>query len=413
MHHPERLMLRQLWRRFGWLDRVFLAVVVVSLIGWVWRRSEPVSSFPIVLLASLFGWLLYRIPIRQASQLPREVKPEERLKAETDARQTLATILGGVALLAGLYFTASQLRDQRQQASAQLALAGEGQITDQYIRAVEQLGTVDDTHLSARIGAILALERIATTSKKDHGPIMELLASFIRQRSAPVPRPPRLWTPAPEEIQIATKVIGRRQIADSGPARLDLSGAYLAETDLSGAHLEFVLLRGAVLYKANLTDAHLCGADLSDAELSGTNLTRTDLTLTNLTNASVAGLTNRLNNWDPPKWTMKDTKFDGSRLELLKDLPADRMKEFWLALGQVSSVSLTGIPVIAEQLAPELVTKHQARRLLAFEVPIGTLGYDQSAVKQWRADVRRAFVGPFPDACPSEGSAAWLAEAPS
>jgi hypothetical protein len=60
---------------------------------------------------------------------------------------TTAQILGGTALLSGLYFTWRTLHVNR-----------EGQITERFTRAIDQLG---DQRLEIRLGGIYALERIA------------------------------------------------------------------------------------------------------------------------------------------------------------------------------------------------------------------------------------------------------------
>jgi hypothetical protein len=52
------------------------------------------------------------------------------------------------------------------------SLARQGQVTDRYTKAIEQLGS---DKLEVRIGGIYALERIAHDSPRDHPTIMEVL----------------------------------------------------------------------------------------------------------------------------------------------------------------------------------------------------------------------------------------------
>ena len=76
----------------------------------------------------------------------------------------LAQILGGTALLSGLYFTWRTLQVNR-----------EGQITARFTRAIDQLGATDEEGnklFEIRLGGIYALERIARESEEDHWPIM-------------------------------------------------------------------------------------------------------------------------------------------------------------------------------------------------------------------------------------------------
>src|SRR5215471_21690303 len=75
------------------------------------------------------------------------------------------------------------------------ALALQGQVTDRYSKAIEQLGS---EKLDVRIGGIYALERIARDSVRDHPTVMEVLAAFIRDHSHEQwPKPERDTDPAP------------------------------------------------------------------------------------------------------------------------------------------------------------------------------------------------------------------------
>ena len=56
----------------------------------------------------------------------------------------------------------------------------QGQVTDRYTKAIEQLGS---DKLDVRIGGIYALERIARDSARDHPTVMEVLTAFIREHS--------------------------------------------------------------------------------------------------------------------------------------------------------------------------------------------------------------------------------------
>src|SRR5262249_38284249 len=105
---------------------------------------------------------------------------------------------------AGLYFTSLQVRSTQDTATKNEALTRDGQITDRYIKAVQQLGTTDPQNEPVRIGAIFALERIARESKLDHWPIMELLTAFVRQRSS-------AFVAKKEAIEIAKKWLAQNR----------------------------------------------------------------------------------------------------------------------------------------------------------------------------------------------------------
>jgi hypothetical protein len=111
------------------------------------------------------------VPKIQVSLLPaKSVDAKEVFKAENDARTTLAQIIGGFAVLMGLYVAWQNLR-QNINTTAQnleltnknLELTKEGQVTDRFTKAIEQLGATDDKgkpKLELRLGGIYALERM-------------------------------------------------------------------------------------------------------------------------------------------------------------------------------------------------------------------------------------------------------------
>ena len=162
---------------------VLLAVVVV-----VWIFSAPVAqwlrsaqsfdavTFPgehllavaIVVGGCLVVLALIWLPKWQAARP--ELTPQARFEVENDARKTLAEIVGGAALLMGLYFTWSSLEVSR-----------EGQVTERFTKAIDQLGNKDS--LAVRVGGVYALERIARDSERDHGPIVEILTAFVRENA--------------------------------------------------------------------------------------------------------------------------------------------------------------------------------------------------------------------------------------
>jgi hypothetical protein len=60
------------------------------------------------------------------------------------------------------------------------------QVSDRYLRAVEQLGS---DVLEVRIGAIYALERVTADSARDQPIVMAVLSAFIRERSRAMANP--------------------------------------------------------------------------------------------------------------------------------------------------------------------------------------------------------------------------------
>jgi len=209
---------------------------------------------------------------------------------------TLAQILGGTALLSGLYFTWRTLQVNR-----------EGQITERFTRSIDQLGKTDERGnelFEIRLGGIYALERIARESDADYWPIMEILTAYVRQHAPLRPEredeegePNEVLSRRPDIHAITTVLRRRTGFLGSGePEVLDLSetnlsdadfsdanlfGAKLSGADLSNAFLEGANLSYASLFEASLFGASLFAADLSGADLSGaTGLTQTELNKT-------------------------------------------------------------------------------------------------------------------------------------
>ena len=236
-----------------------------------------------------------------------------------NARGRLLTLGAGLAAAGALVFTAlnfnllrrnSEQADQWQRRNHELT--EQGQVTDRYTKAIEQLGS---DKLDVRIGGIYALERIARDSARDHPTVMEVLTAFIREHSH------ERWSPpGPDDwetgrgtrpdIQAAITVLGRRdrqhdtrridltaanlsganlhEVRSRGPfSGADLSGAILWSADLSHAVLPRADLSGADLMGARLTGAFLDGANLSQAHLRSANLTEASLTNARLTGAAL------------------------------------------------------------------------------------------------------------------------------
>ena len=102
-----------------------------------------------------------------------------------NARGRLLTLGAGIFAAGALVFTARNFTVSRRT----LELTEQGQVTDRYTKAIEQLGS---DKLDVRIGGIYALERVARDSAKDHPTVMEVLSAFIREHSRePWPPPDR------------------------------------------------------------------------------------------------------------------------------------------------------------------------------------------------------------------------------
>jgi Pentapeptide repeats (8 copies) len=251
-------------------------------------------------VALVVVFTLWWLPKWQATRSP-GLSDENRFDRENEARKTLAQIIGGAFLLAGLYSSVQSFNLQQQ-----------GQITDRYTKAIEQLGAMapggpldangnPSINLAVRLGGIYALERIAQDSPRDYWTIMQVLATYVRVNSpvlaehqagsAPDQQhPPSRTVGHPSDsaikqprlradVQAILTVIGNRNTAQDPWAKyLDLSytnliGAHLEGADLRGVHLEHHAFNGTNFKGAHLEDAHLNSSSFTNlTDFAGAHL---------------------------------------------------------------------------------------------------------------------------------------------
>jgi len=324
-------------------------------------RRYPVIS--VVLACVVLVLLLWIVPNWQVPKSGLSLK--DRLHQINENRKTVAQIVGGVFILVGLYIAWVRSKAMRDQAE----VAREQQLTDLYVKAVEQLGS---ENLQIRLGGIYALERIARESPKDHWPIMEVLTAFVRENaprrwedlSGPQPGENDMPQPPPSkpstDIQAVMTVIGRRSrtyyngeeqpldlmethLAGADLRYAKLQGAFLGETDLQRAVLWSSKLQGAILSGANLQEARLEGANLIGAildesnlqmaRLSGADLTGANLEESNLQRAQLyKAILNsaRLEGADLKGAGLKETNLQGADLQFARGLTTKQVAQaFW------------------------------------------------------------------------------------
>jgi hypothetical protein len=254
-------------RPAGWL--VALAIVMLMLLASV--LAVPRLVHPQLSPAELRGIAAdRRVELQQA-----------QARLQNDLRATLLQGFAGLLLVAGAIATWRQVQVSR-----------EGQITERFTRAIDQLGSAQP---EVRLGGIYALERIAKDSPADRRTVTAVLAALVRTHAkwmvgaANGPEHPsatvdeRLpWLEhRAVDVQAAMWVLSRR-LPSRDPLQL-----YLSRVDLRAAFLRDARLPHTALRHANLARALMPGIDLSHSDLEDTDLRNTDLRAARLTNASL------------------------------------------------------------------------------------------------------------------------------
>ncbi|GAA2654148.1 hypothetical protein GCM10010425_80420 [Streptomyces spororaveus] len=217
----------------------------------------------------------------------------------------MASTLPGLAALAAALFTWMQVG----QASKELRVSEEGQITNRFNSAVVNLGA---SSLHVRIGGIYALGRIMQDSARDEPAVTSVLSAYIRDK---VPRnfeKPEDPAVLPADVAAALTVLANRPVEPlpsiphltfvnltglndgslplfkgTGLTKRNFRYADLGGSDLSGVLLSNFDFHHAILAAVNWENSHLAKCDLSEAILRGANLANVNFYYSNLSHADL------------------------------------------------------------------------------------------------------------------------------
>ena len=232
----------------------------------------PALILAILGIVVLTLWLWVR-PIWQT--IPLVPGAEARISSQIELIKTAAEILLGGGLLGTMYFTWRRVNA----AERTIEVARDGQITERFTRAIDQLGS---DKAAIRLGGIYALERIARDSAEDHWPVMQVLMDCVPRRPSldkqPVGDPSERSVPA--DVQAILTVLGRLNTKHADPGRR----LNLRKADLRGVDLRDINFREAILIEADL-----CEVLLDHTNLQGANLALADFRCTILQNANLRG----------------------------------------------------------------------------------------------------------------------------
>lgn len=248
---------------------------------WRVTRAVAIASVVAAALAVLFVVLLV-LPgmVVDHDVAGAHLAAADRMNAVNNVRTTLLQAIGGAVVLFGAYATWRQLRVSQDALNA----TREGQVTDRFSRAVEQLGS---DKLDVRIGGLYALGRIADHSARDHEAVISIMAAYLRTHlpwPAQEPGAPaadvsinsvRPLETRAADAQVALTCLGvLGQERSPGWVNVSFTDLRRADCDglwLNGVNLDATCLEAASVYQVNLSGASLIEANLRHAEL-GTSI---------------------------------------------------------------------------------------------------------------------------------------------
>ena len=256
------------------------------------RTLQIVIVVIIVAVLSFLIWILPEFLLPSANQI--SPADEKLIGIQNQYRQIIAQIIGGAVVLYGIYSTLVRIEEVEKN----LEIAQEGQITDRFTKAIEQLGHENS---EIKIGSIYALERISIDSPRDYWSVIEVLSAFIRRTSNldTISKEDKINKDIPPqrsiEIQTALNVLTRRnrdELEAEEDRHLNLSlsnlrNAYLGKSNLSRANFWQSDLSYAYLGKANLQNAYMGKATLQMADLNNVNLDNVNFKEADLRNAKI------------------------------------------------------------------------------------------------------------------------------
>jgi hypothetical protein len=252
-----------------------------ELAGWMrWLLvGVAVTGVSVLVLWGLLGpgarWLVGERD-RLTAQEHDQLSVVQRVEAVNQARQALMQAVTGMVVIGGVVFTAAGLV----YTAKTLDTTQQGQVTDRYTSAIEQLGAGEP---EVRLGGIYALERLMLDSPRDRRTILEVMAAYVRTHAQDDPPAGSPSLRLAVDVQASLNVIGRNRSPTSNDP-VDLTSIDLHEKNINRMNLF-----GVNLHDANLAGAKLLGTNLTGARLTEVNLTGADLTEANLTGADLSG----------------------------------------------------------------------------------------------------------------------------
>jgi uncharacterized protein YjbI with pentapeptide repeats len=294
-----------LWKLGPWFYKL-------DVTGWIFTVVVALAGTVVILL------IIWKIPKWQVNPYRERLRPKDQVDLEIQARSTLIQIIGGVAVLASIFFTARNLQLTAQNVKTtedNLKYARSTQIAERYSKAIDQLKNAD---VEVRLAGIYTLEILGNQeeSKDFHHPIMLVLAANIKNRS-PLAQgyDPDMLESIPPDIQAILTVIGGQK---DPTLKLNLHGTNLKNADFQEGHFENIDLSGCYLGGAHFERASLNHANLASAFLNGSVFDGANMQSANLEGAHLIGTSLRGPHLEGRKLNLaeiQDAIFDNAQLD--------------------------------------------------------------------------------------------------
>lgn len=192
----------------------------------------------------------------------------DRANAINSARQSILFVLGGLIAVFGIWLTWGRDRVNRERAQDE-------RDGNRVARLTDAIKLLSDPSIDIRLYAVYALERSAVDSRRDAPTVLEVLASFIRQRSFFNPVDPPNYEPDPNKpiIEVDADVLAAAA-AIAKISRLPSAGSTLQPLNLRNVDLRKARFDGARLPQADFASSNLSGASFEGANLARANFYR-------------------------------------------------------------------------------------------------------------------------------------------
>jgi hypothetical protein len=397
-----------------WLSLALCSIAFFAVSWTAWHTFDFDLDMPTVLfiVAAVAALLIWFVPKVQVSRICFDSK-SAKFSAENEARRTIATVAGGVAILIGFYTAQQQLSVQQQV-----------QFTERYTKAIDQIASADNEgkpRLAVRVGGLYVLEQIMDSSQAQHDSIIEVLCAYIRDNSVQdLLKPPGGIR---NDIRVALTILGRRNrdleisterkrgfrllkalvedrhfldvfTVEHLQPRLDLSNSDLSRADLShlilpNADFSNTKLQNCTALFANLDGVNFTGSDLSNC-LMASSMDGADFSGSNLQGTVLSGKISHIRLSDA---NLELSIWIGAKLEFPREVQTAR--NWQLAFYRPEDLEILGLPPdhnkqLIQKIHSNLIAATIDRRIKLTAV--------LSALQQLpyiSQDLRNAIVGPL------------------